>query len=252
MPPPADGGFSGGYQPYQPGMAPAGRAGTADIGSAFSWSFAKIGQHIVPFLMLSGVIFVVNLIGQLVTNSLAESTGNAFTVDANGNLVNSGNFWSGLAGTIVLGIIFGIIVAILRIGIYRAALKVTRGGTPAITDLTSTENLVPFIITAIVTGLAIVVGTILCILPGIVAAFFFAIAPLYSLDRGDGVGSAISNSASAATKNVVPFLVLMVVGWFIGFLDGFLFGVPGLVLYPILALLSAHVYRQINGEPIAA
>lgn len=251
MPPGGGAGYTGGYQPYTPGMTPQ-TAGTADIGSAFSWAFAKFQQHIGQFLVLSGVIFVVNLIGQIVTNQLAESTVDGLRIDDNGNLVDSSNFWSGLVGTLVLGIIFGILVAILRIGIYRAALKVTRGGAPAIGDLTSTEHLVPFIITSIVTGLAIVIGTILCILPGIVAAFFFAIAPLYSLDRGAGVGDAIGKSASAATKNVGPFIVLMILGWLIGFVDGFAYGVPGLFLYPILALLSAHIFRQINGEAIAA
>jgi uncharacterized membrane protein len=88
-------------------------------------------------------------------------------------------------------------------------------------------------------------------MPGLIAAFFLAFAPMASLDRGVGVGEAFSSSIDIAKRNVGPIIVLAIVIIAASFLGNLLFGVLWIITLPIQALLVANVYRQGIGEPVA-
>lgn len=240
---------------------PSGSAsGQADIGTAFSWTFAKFQQHLVPFLSLSGVIAAVTLVGGIVTTKLAETTADDLRINENGVLVNDGNFWSGLVGSIVLSIVIALFVAFLRVGLLRAALRTTRGESPSFNDLLTGTNLVPYIVAAIVTGILVAIGTVLCILPGIIVGFLLLFAPTHALDKGAGVSDALSWSFNAVKANVVPCIVLVLIGIVVGIITAIAGGIGGTIVAtilglftePISALLNANIYRQMGNEPIAA
>ena len=61
---------------------------------------------------------------------------------------------------------------------------VTRGETPDLGKAFSTEHLGPFIIGSILYGIIVVIGLILCIIPGIIAAIMLAFYGFYILDQG--------------------------------------------------------------------
>ena len=134
---------------------------------------------------------------------------------------------------------------------YRAALKTTRGEVPNFNMLTSTENLVPYFLTSVVVGIAIVVGLALCILPGLVAAVFLSFAPMASLDTGMGVGDACKKSIDIAKRNIGPVIVIGITVIVISFVSGLTLGLLLVVALPIQALLIANGYRQGAGEPVA-
>ena len=96
------------------------------------------------------MIFLVNLVGGVTASKLAETSVDDLRINDNGVLVNDGNFWSGIIGSILISIVIALLVAFLRIGLLRAALRVTRGETPSFNDLMTGTNLVPYIIVAIV------------------------------------------------------------------------------------------------------
>ena len=237
-----------------------GSSGSADIGSALSWSLAKMQEHLSVFLMLSGTIFAVNLVGGIISTKLAENSA-AYIDSTTGRLTDVGTtFWGGIIGSIILSLVVALVVAFLNIGLLRAALRTTRGETPSFADLTSGENVGKYIITAIVVAILTAVGIVLCILPGLAAAFFLAFAATHALDKGADVGSCLSWSFDAVKRNVGPVIILVLLGFAATIISAVLGGltsvivsaVIGLFLIPFSALINANLYRQMGGEEIAA
>lgn len=264
-PPPPPAPPVGGTPPPPPppppsGPAAAGNSSAVDIGSAFSWALAKFQQHAVTLIGLAAVVFVLHAIQSVITNVLVNNANNncvntQITQDANGNVNISNGCTTGLFAnlgiTLVLSIVFSILIALATIGVYRAALRRTQGVTPSFDQLTTGENLGAYIAVAIVYFLASAVGIVFCILPGLIVIFLFQFSPFYALDKGQGVGEAFGNSYRAVTANFVPVLLAALVNIVASILSGFIFGLLSLVVLPFAALFTAHVYRQLNREPIA-
>lgn len=248
----------GGYQQYTPGGPGAG-TGSADIGTAFSWSFAKFQQHIAVLLGLSAVIFAINLVGGIIAAKLAESSVDDLRINDNGVLVNDGNFWSGILGSILLSLVIALFVSFLRVGLLRATLRITRGEAPSFTDLTDSNNIMPWV-TAIVVTFITIIGTFLCILPGLAAMLFLLVAVAHSVDKQAGVGASLSWSFNAVKANIVPCIVLALISIVVGIIAAFAGGIGGaivasvigLFIEPLSALLNANLYKQMAAEPIAA
>jgi uncharacterized membrane protein len=254
-----------GYAPPPAPPAPAytGAAATTggsqvDVGSAFTWAFQKFGQHAAVLVGLAAVVFVIRLLEFLVSRAVFNSLNNCdnpnVIVGQNGSITIQNctvALGTSILVNVLIGIVFGILAFLATVGIYRAALKTTLGDTPSFQHLTSGENLGPFIVVAIVFGLASFAGLALCILPGLVVIFLFQFAPFYALDKGQGVGQAFGNSFRAVTANFLPVLLAAIINIVATWLGGLLFGLLTLVLLPFAALFTANIYRQVNHEAVA-
>lgn len=242
------------------GSGSAGGASSVDIGAAFSWAINKFGSNAVILIALAAVVFVIRFVGSLVQKGILNTlTGGSCdnTIVVNGqSIVTNGpcvaSFATSITASLLTAIVFGVLAWIATIGIYRAALKTTQGQTPGFDNLTTGENLGKYIAVAIVYGLLIGVGLVLCVIPGIIAAFLFQLAPFYALDKGMSVGDALKASYEAATKNFVPVLLMTIISAITALVGSFLFGILTLVALPFAALFIANVYRQLNREEIAA
>lgn len=230
--------------PAPPAPAPATRAGGANVGDAFSWALAKFGENAGIWLGLAAAVVVINVVGALVTRALvAGSTSTS----------SAGVAFTGLGLTFVVSILFAILGALASIGVYRAALRRTQGVTPSFDMITSTENLVPYILVAIVYGLLSIGGLLLCILPGLIVIFLFLFSPYFALDKGQGVGEALGNSFRLVTGNIGQVILAIIINAVASFLgsSGFLFGLLVLVTLPFSALFTSYVYRALQNEPVA-
>jgi len=247
MPPPPGGGYVG-YQPYG---APQNN-GIIDIGSMFSWTFKKFAESPLPMILLALPVVVLGIIQYFVSDAINDAIVDTCTTEdiLNGRSCGS-SFLSGIIAAVLVALIFGIITYILYVGVYRAALKMTRGEAPDFNHLTSTENIGPYFVTSIVVGLCVVVGFALCILPGIIAAMFLSFAPMASLDTGAGVGDAFKRSIEIAKRNIGPIIVIAIALFVFNLAAGLSFGLLYLVTLPIQALLVANAYRQGCGEALA-
>lgn len=256
-PPPPPPPPSYGPPPTPPAASAYGASGVS-ISAAFSWALAKFQQHAGALIGLAAVVFVLRALQWLITTVLITNANNAcggVTVDPNTGKVNLGTCPTGIFAnigiTLVLGIIFGALIWLASIGIYRAALRRTQGVAPSFDQLTTGENLGAYVAVAIVYGIASVAGLVLCFLPGLIVIFLFQFAPFYALDKGEGVGEAFGNSYRAVVSNVVPVLLAALVNIVVSVLSGQIFGLLSLVLLPFGALFTAHVYRQLNREAVA-
>jgi uncharacterized membrane protein len=246
-----------------PPPPPAGAGGSGvDVGNAFSWAIAKLQQHLGILVGLAAVVFALRVIQEiiqriLINNATANCDASRITFNEDGTITSGGvncatGLFANLGITLVLSIIFGALVWLASVGVYRAALKRSNGETPSFSMLTSTENLGAYLIVAIVFGIASIAGLVLCFIPGIIVIFLFQFAPLYALDKGQGIGEAFGNSYRAVTQNFVPVLLAALVNIVASFLGGILFGIFTLVTLPFAALFTVHIYRQLNKEQIAA
>jgi len=225
---------------------------------AVSWAFDKFKQYWQILVGLAAVVFVLRLIQSLTADFFANALGGACSptvvTDSGAVITNTScvtGIFAGLTATIVSAIIFGILAFIATVGIYRAALRTSNGAVPAFSDLTTGENLGKYIIVAIVYGILVFVGIVLCFVPGLLVIFFLQFAVLYALDKGYGVGQAFSSSLNAVKAAPVPVILTMIVNFVATLVGGFLFGILTLVALPFAALFTVHVYRQLNKEPIA-
>ena len=53
-----------------------------------------------------------------------------------------------------------------------------------------------------------------------------------------------------AARNLGPVAVVAMIVAFLELIGGLFFGLPLLVTLPVSALVSAHVYRQLQGQPV--
>lgn len=230
------------------------------VGPAFTWAINKLQQHIGVMVGLAAVVFAIRAIEELVSralinNAVDDCREGAVVIGENGVVTITDSCSTGLFANIglqlVLAVVFGALAWLASIGVYRAALRRTQGETPSFAHLTSTENLGAYVIVAVLFGIASFVGLLLCFLPGLVVIFLFQFAPLFALDRGVGVGEAFGSSFRAVTQNFIPVLLAGLVNIVAAVLGSILFGVFTLVTLPFAALFTAHVYRQLNAEPVA-
>jgi uncharacterized membrane protein len=137
------------------------------------------------------------------------------------------------------------------VGIQRAALHSTRGVVPAFSDLLTTRTLGTYALFVLAFGVLLVVGLALCLLPGVLVAFYLQLSPYYIIDRGMGVRAAMAASRRSISANPSAAVMMLLVNTAAFVLGGALFGILTLVTLPIATVFTAHLYRQFNHEPVA-
>ena len=230
-PPPPYGGYpQGGYTPAPASGQPF------DLGAAFSYGWNKFQQNAGPLIGVMLIVLVGTAIAFGIRFVVFNSTSSVFTA---------------LVFSAISQVIYFLIVGALQIGLYRAALAVTSGRPIVFSELYSSENIGPFLMTVFLYGLAVGVGLILCVIPGIVVAFLGFLAPFYVLDQNQSPVDALKSSFSTVQANLgamVPFGILAFLVYIAGAIAC---GIGILVSAPVALIATAYVYRSLNGEPIA-
>ena len=132
-------------------------------------------------------------------------------------------------------------------------LRVARGERPEFSELFSGARWFWKILGAsILFGLITLVGYVLCIVPGVIAALMFSKYYMLIIDRDVGVMDSLDTSRTLTTGNkltlfliglvLLALAILAVIPCFLGFI----------VLVPYTALLFAVVYLAMTGQPTAA
>ena len=225
-PPPPPPGFNPPPPPPPPGAMSSG--GAFSPGAAISYAWSATVKNLGPLVLMTLVILLAQVVLQV--------------------------GFSGGEGVIalLLSIATSVVSLILAMGLIRAALRVTDGGTPELSQLTETDQLGPYIVQAILVGLAIGIGLLVCIIPGLIAAVLFAFAGYAVIDArdGDAVG-AIKRSFEIVKGNFGAVLGLMVLLILVNIVGALLCGIGLLFTYPMTSVAIAYAYRKLNGQPVA-
>ena len=208
---------------------PTAGGGNLDAGTAIGYGWKAMTRYIGPFVLIALVVVLVQ-----VALSVA-----GYYID---------NYWLRMTWNILVWVV-GLILAM---GLIRAALAVLDGGRPDVGMLFHTEGLLPYLVASILVGLAVGVGLILCIIPGLILGFLFAFYGYAIVDRktGDAI-EAMKISWNLTSKNIGPLILLFILAFLINLVGALLCGVGLLFTYPITAVAIAYAWRTLTGGRIA-
>jgi hypothetical protein len=223
----APGGATGG-----PAMAGAGGSGSVDIGGAVSYGWNKFTQNAGPLIV--GILFI------WVASIVISLIGIPFTK-------------GGILIQLLWNIVVVVVSAVLSLGIVRMALALVNGQPiEAGMAVPSGPMIVPYAITGILVGLAIGIGFVLCIIPGIIAAVFLIFSHFAVLDENLQAGDAIKRSIDLVKPQFGGVFGFMIVAFLINLVGLILCGVGLLVSWPVTIVAGAYVYKGLKGETVAA
>ena len=157
-------------------------------------------------------------------------------------------------GVLVLSLVVSVAVyvisSIVQAGVYRAGLGVTKGVAPSISQLTETENIGPYILTQILVGIGLIIGFVLCILPGIIWLIFTAYAGIIALDKGTDPVESIKQSINHVKDNFGQVFLILLVSYIVYVVGACLCGIGLLVSVPVALVAMVYSYRALNNEAV--
>ncbi|MDQ6687529.1 MAG: hypothetical protein M3Z50_07960 [Actinomycetota bacterium] len=246
-PPPPPGGYGpgpaapGGYGGYAYGdPGPQGYSAGTAFGNAFGMFFKNAG----PFLLLTVVVLVVGVGSSLV--GLAFNSGHTTS--------GSGAFSASMTGGSVVGILFRLIGQVLSVifsaALVRGALDAVDGKPVTFGGMFEGWSKVQVLIAAVVVSVLTLLGLILLILPGIVAAFLLWFTNFFIVDQGKSFWDAITSSVKFTAAHVGPLLLTALLGFLCLFVGALLCGLGLLVALPVTMIAAAYAFRQLQGRPV--
>lgn len=150
----------------------------------------------------------------------------------------------------LVSLLFTAIGLVLEIGAINLILHIVDGKKAEIKDLYSYPNLVMKVIkvfvSSILTGLAVVLGLILLIIPGIYIAVRLQFAMFYIVDKDAGIMDALKmswNLTKTGLLNLFLFDLLLVV---LNFAGALLFGLGLLITVPLSCVAMTLLYRKVQ------
>jgi len=144
-----------------------------------------------------------------------------------------------------------LLAVLIEAAFINAALVTASGRKLEVGDFFRFPNFGKVFVTALLVGLIVGVGYLLCVIPGIVAAFFLAFALFFALDRGLSATDAIKASIDLVKNNVVVVLLLVVAAAILSFLGSLVCGLGVIVTIPVTVVAAAYVYRRLQNQPVA-
>jgi len=214
--------------PPAPAGPPSGGGGSVDVGQAFGYAWSKFQQHAGQLIAIIAVVVAVNVVGSVLR----------FSID------------SALVG-FVLAIVFWILGQVLTIGTLNAGLFITRGEAPEIGKVFSTDRLGDYIVASILFGIAVAIGLILCVIPGIVLAVMLSFYGYFVLDQNMNGMDALKASFDLVKSNGGNVIVVLIVAFVVNIIGLALCGVGMLVSAPVSQIMIAYTYKKLTGQTVA-
>ncbi|CAB4732825.1 unannotated protein [freshwater metagenome] len=209
--------------------SPAVPSGSYRVGDSISYGWNAFLKNIGPMILITLVILAVQVLLNVVVGADA-----------------------GVA-RIILQLVAFIVGLILGMGLIRASLAITDGVKPEVSMLAHTAGLGSYLVAAIIFGIAVFVGLILFIIPGIIVSLIFMFYG-YAIVQNPSTSpiDALKRSAEITKGHRWQLLGLVVLLIIINVIGAILCGIGLLFTYGITAIAVAHAYKSLSGQPIAA
>jgi uncharacterized membrane protein len=212
-----------------PPPPPASSGASFSVGDAISYGWTAYWRNVGPMVLIALVIFVVNVVIAIVSNA-TDST----------------------VGRIVLQIISFVIGMILAMGLIRASLAVCRGEKPEVSMLFETEGLGPYVLAAIIFAIAVALGFVLCIVPGVFLIVIWQFFGYFIVEEpSTGPTDALRRSSEMTKGHRWELLGLIVLLILINIAGALACGVGLLFTYGITAIAVAYAYKKLSGQAVA-
>ncbi len=210
-----------------------------DIGRVFSSTIELVQNNLlifVPQLVASLITFIMTLV-------LAVGFAGGLTI-SDGNV--SGTEVGVAIGSLLLFIAVMVVVGFIAYGIQTGmACDVVETGTTSIGSGLNRffSRLGPIIIAGILSGLIVIVGAILCIIPGIIAGFFLMFTIVGIVYSRLGAVESMSNSYNVVKSNISDSIILLAIIIGLGIGGGIASSILGIV--PVIGALAGLVVQGI-------
>ena len=152
----------------------------------------------------------------------------------------------------LLSLVFSLIKIIIglsiSIGLIRIALDFVDGKKPKVFDVFQTKSMINYFVVSMVTSIAILVGLILFIIPGIIIAIKLQLATYLVVDKNMGISDSLNKSwemTKGAKFNLFLFGLLLAL---INLLGVICFVVGLIVTVPLTMVATAYVYRKLLAQ----
>ena len=234
-------------------MPPAGGRAFS-VGDAFGYGWKKFTENVGPiliamlvFILIGGVIYGLQILLQSVTTP--ETT---VVTGENGFVVtNSGGGFLALLVSVVFSLVGFIWSYIVQAAYARAGLAVTEGRKIELGELLTFDRIGRIIGAGILLGIATFIGLLLCILPGLLVAFFGSFFVYFILDQNLGAIDALKASFNFVKDNFGNLLLLLVLTMIAIFVGALLCGLGLFVAIPVTVIAQAYAYKVLRGQPVA-
>lgn len=153
-----------------------------------------------------------------------------------------------IAASAVMSILSAVLQFVIAAALIRAALDVVDTGSASIGTMFTRIPWLHMVLAAILVALVTMVGVILCIIPGIIAAFLLSFTNVAVVD-GNSATDAMGASFRFTKANVGPVLLLFLVFLGLGILSVCTLGLGFLVLIPVGYIAVAYTWRMLQGRP---
>ena len=251
-PPPPPPGAPGGYPaPGYPG-GPGYGAAPYSVGEAFSWAWNKFSKNWVPLVVSSliyGVIVsVISGVMYALAFSMADSSETSYSSYGASASVEfgAGSMAVFLIGSLLLLLVGGAIASAYTSGM----LAIANGEPVEIGSFFKPRSVGSVILATLVIGIAVGIGSLLCILPGLVISLFATFAVIALLDRNLAPFDAISTSFNTVKNNLGPSALAWLVAGVIMAIGSMCY-VGLLVALPVAQLLLIFTWRRLTGGQVA-
>jgi len=253
-PPPPPGAYPPPYGAYPPPYGPPQPTGP-DIGQAFSYGWNAFVRNAGPFVLAALIytaaivvlvvgFYVLVVVGMVAGSSVGSSGGSQDTVGV--------GVWLGIGfGWLLLLAVMLVVSSLLQAGMIRGALHTTQGRPVTLATFFQFEKPGAVLLACLTIGLLTGLGALLCLLPGLVFAFFAQFALYFVIDKGLRVMDAIRASIALVRANLGVTILLYLVVYLIQAVAGGAGGLGMLVGLPVSVLATAFVYRVVLREPVA-
>jgi len=208
----------------------ATRGSSFSVESALSYGWNATKNNLGFFILLFLVVWVIELILYFLRGELGRNA----------------PFVGFLFGLIVF--LVGLFIQMNLIGI---ALRVYDNHQPRLEELfTVPPHWISFLIAGIIYGLAVGIGLLLFIIPGLYIAVRWLFYGYAVVDRNAEATQALGISWELTKRHILELFLLLVVLFFLNVIGAILLGVGLLITVPISLMATTYAYRMLQA-PVA-
>lgn len=187
--------------------------------------FKLFKENLVAFLKLGAILLILNIISGMLTGG--EANRSPFMV--------------------ILSLVISGVSILIQIGMTKIILDIHDGKKLNLEYLYKLYPLfVRYLGASIIYGVAVVIGLILLIIPGIIIAIKFQFYSFLIVDKNEGIIDSLKKSAKLTEGHMMNLFILGVLLIIINLVGAMLLGLGLLVTIPTSVMAMVYVYRKLS------
>jgi uncharacterized membrane protein len=227
-----------------------------NIGEAVTWAWNKFTQNavalVVPVLAYVVLLGILGFVAGWVPFLLGDTTPSTIT-DSNGLTTEYTTVQLGAASiaVMVIGYVLLFVASIFTYaGLLSGSLDIADGKPVTIGSFFRPRNLGAAFLTALLVWVGVAIGTIACIIPGIIFGFLAQFAIPFVVDRSLSPVDSVKASIATARSNIGGSLLSWLVQYVVVLVGELLCGVGLIAALPIALLIQVYTYRKLSGGQV--